>query len=180
VTRLTLHPHNPYHIYTDDTFYFITGAILHHAPLLGPSSHKQHLQEQLLELALAYDLDLKAWIILDNHYHILFHLTIGENLSSFIRSLHTRTAVTFNQWDNQAGRQVWWNYWDWCIRNEQDYWHHFNYIHYNPIKHGCVQQLRDWPYSSLFTYLETEGREWVDDCWRSYPVREFQVENDDF
>ena len=179
-TQKTSHRHNPTHIYPDDTSYFVTGAILYHAHLLALATYKQYLQEQLLKLAPAYGLDLKAWVILNNHYHALFYLENGENLSGFLRRFHAKTATTFNEWDNQPGRQVWWNYWDWCIRNEGDFWRHFNYIHYNPIKHGYVQHLRDWPYSSLFTYLAHEGHEWLDDCWRSYPVREFQVENDDF
>jgi len=180
LTLSTSNPHTPTHIYADNTNYFVTGTILHHAHLLAPAAHKQYLQEEVLNLAPDYGLDIKAWVILNNHYHILFRLVDGEKLPHFINRFHSKTATTFNQWDNQAGRQVWWNYWDWCICNEQDYWRHFNYIHYNPIKHGYVEQLRDWPYSSLLTYLETEGREWVDDCWRSYPIREFQVEKDDF
>jgi putative transposase len=172
-------PHNPLHIYTDNVFYFVTGTILHHAHLLAPTLYKQHLQEQLLDLASQYGLDMKAWVILDNHYHLLFSLANGENLTRFIKRLHSKTATTFNQADRQPGRQVWWNYWDWCIRNERDYWQHFNYIHYNPLKHGYVQQLREWPHSSLFTYLVAEGKEWLDDCWRSYPIKEFQVDNDD-
>lgn len=180
MVRITSHLHNPTHIYSDNTYYFVTGTTLHHEPLFALNSHKQHIQEQLLELVVAYNLEMKAWVILNNHYHTLFHLVDGEKLSSFVRSLHTRTAITFNQWNKQSSRQVWWNYWDWCIRDERDYWQYFNYIHYNPIKHGYVQQLRDWPYSSLFFYLETKGREWLDDCWRSYPIREFQIDKDDF
>lgn len=173
-------PNHPPHIYADDTLYFLTAATLQRAHLFNPASYKTHLQEQLLELAPDYGFDLRAWVILDNHYHILFHLAEGDKLSRFLQRLHAKTATSFNSWDNQVGRQVWWNYWDWCIRNERDYWMHFNYIHYNPIKHGYVQRLRDWPYSSLFVYLEEHGREWLDDCWRSYPIREFEIEDDDF
>ena len=37
------------------------------------------------------------------------------------------------------------HYWE----DERDYQRHFNYIHYNPLKHGHVQRLVDWPYSSF-------------------------------
>ncbi len=170
----------PPHIYTDDTLYFVTAATLNRAHLLSPSSHKPHLQEQLLTLAPDYNIDLKAWVILNNHYHILFHLTDANKLRRFFQRLHAKTATNFNLWEQQSGRQVWWNYWDRCIRNERDYWTRFNYIHYNPIKHNYVQRLRDWPFSSLFLYLEEQGREWIDDCWRSYPIKEFELDDDDF
>ncbi len=100
----TSNPHTPTHIYADDTSYFVTGTILHHAHLLASITYKQHLQEELLNLAPDYGLDLKAWVILNNHYHILFHLTNSDNLPRFFRRLHAKTATTFNQWDNQPGR----------------------------------------------------------------------------
>ena len=117
---------HPPHIFADDSLYFVTVALLYRSPLLAPPTHKPHLQEQLLTLAPDYGVDLKAWVILDTHYHILSHLAEGDKLSRFFQRLHAKTATTFNQWDRQIGRQVWWNYWDWCIRNDRDYWTHFN------------------------------------------------------
>ena len=29
-----------------------------------------------------------------------------------------------------------------------------DYIHFNPVKHGHVSQVRDWPYSSFHRYVE--------------------------
>ena len=172
--------HRPLHIYADDTYYFVTGSTLYRSHLLTPITHKPSLQERILTLASTYKLKIDAWVILNNHYHLLFYLATGENLPRFFKHLHGQTSTDFNKWDDQLGRQFWYNYWDWCIRDERDYWQHFNYIHYNPVKHGYVQQLRDWPFSSLFGYLENKGREWLDDCWRSYPIREFELEDDDF
>ena len=40
---------------------------------------------------------------------------------------------------------------------------HVNYIHYNPIKHGLVEDLRDWPYSSFHHYVQNGqiGENWA-------------------
>ncbi len=35
------------------------------------------------------------------------------------------------------------------IRDDHDYGAHFDYIHFNPIRHGLVAQPADWPYSSF-------------------------------
>lgn len=35
------------------------------------------------------------------------------------------------------------------IRNDRDYENHMNYIHYNPVKHGLLQCVNDWPYSTF-------------------------------
>jgi len=29
-----------------------------------------------------------------------------------------------------------------------------DYIHYNPVKHGLVQKVKDWPYSTFHRYLK--------------------------
>lgn len=35
------------------------------------------------------------------------------------------------------------------IRNAADYRAHMDYVHYNPVKHGLVSRVRDWPYSTF-------------------------------
>lgn len=35
------------------------------------------------------------------------------------------------------------------IRDERDFNQHMNYIHYNPVKHGLVRQVAEWPYSTF-------------------------------
>jgi len=31
---------------------------------------------------------------------------------------------------------------------------HVDYIHYNPVKHGLVTRVSDWPHSSFHRYVE--------------------------
>jgi len=35
-------------------------------------------------------------------------------------------------------------FWEHVIRDENDYEKHVNYIHYNPVKHGYVNNLINW------------------------------------
>jgi hypothetical protein len=35
-----------------------------------------------------------------------------------------------------------------------DYNRHVNYIHWNPVIHGHVQNVIDWPYSSFHRYVK--------------------------
>jgi hypothetical protein len=39
------------------------------------------------------------------------------------------------------------------IRDEVDFERHVNYIHFNPVKHGLVTRVADWPYSSFHRYV---------------------------
>jgi putative transposase len=35
------------------------------------------------------------------------------------------------------------------LRDEGDFARHADYIHFNPVKHGHVNRVHDWPYSSI-------------------------------
>ena len=44
-------------------------------------------------------------------------------------------------------------YWEHAIRNDADFERHVDYIHYNPVKHGLVTRVADWPFSSFHRYV---------------------------
>lgn len=40
-------------------------------------------------------------------------------------------------------------FWEHTIRNERDMQTHYDYIHYNPVKHGYVDSVDQWKWSSI-------------------------------
>jgi putative transposase len=40
-------------------------------------------------------------------------------------------------------------YWEHTLRDADDFARHIDYIHVNPVKHGHVKRVRDWPFSSF-------------------------------
>lgn len=40
-------------------------------------------------------------------------------------------------------------YWENQIRDDNDLQRHVDYIHYNPVKHSLVNQVKDWPHSTF-------------------------------
>jgi len=51
-------------------------------------------------------------------------------------------------------RGVWQRrFWEHTIRDEEDLEAHFDYIHYNPVKHGLVQRPHEWPWSSFHRWV---------------------------
>lgn len=46
-------------------------------------------------------------------------------------------------------------YWEHLLRDEADWRHHLDYLHGNPDKHGLVQAVADWPWSSFHRYAAT-------------------------
>jgi putative transposase len=50
--------------------------------------------------------------------------------------------------------------WEHSIRSDGDLAHHVNYVHYNPVKHGHVEAMDDWPYSSWHRWKVESGHHW--------------------
>jgi putative transposase len=56
----------------------------------------------------------------------------------------------------QKGERGIWQrrFWEHWIRDEDDFKHHVDYVHINPVKHGLVTRVVDWPYSSFHRYVQ--------------------------
>jgi putative transposase len=39
------------------------------------------------------------------------------------------------------------------IRDDEDFNRHVDYIHWNPVKHGWVKSVAEWPHSSFHDYV---------------------------
>jgi putative transposase len=52
-------------------------------------------------------------------------------------------------------RGVWQpRYWEHVVRDDDDFKRCLDYLHWNPVKHKLVSRVRDYPWSSLFKYVE--------------------------
>ena len=162
-------PHRPPHLYVDDTWYFITASVVDKARILSSDRHLNLWTQSFRELIAEFNTKLAAWVVLANHYHFLFLPRHGLELGKFMKRLNGRTSKELNALDNVKGRTVWYSYWDTCIRGERDFWMRFNYIHYNPVKHGYVERMEDWRFSSYHQYAGEESN-WLKDNWQEFPV----------
>jgi putative transposase len=106
---------------------------------------------------------VNAIAILPDHLHTLWTLPAGDNdypgRWRAIKSMFTRGCIKKGiiMRRNAKGEYDLWRrrYWEHTIRNDIDYERHVNYIHYNPVKHGLVKNVSDWPYSSFHHYVRS-------------------------
>ena len=57
-------------------------------------------------------------------------------------------------------RGVWQRrFWEHTIEDDDDFDAHFDYLHYNPVKHGYVQSPSDWEYSSFHRWVKASHYE---------------------
>jgi putative transposase len=141
----------PAHSYVDDAPYFITAATHQHQKLLD-DENKAYLRDILHTVFAEYGWTLDAWVILDNHYHLLGNSRKGRDLTRIINKIHNQTAQRINQRfppRHRASPYIWCNYWDYNPRNEREYNARLCYLLNNPRQHGYVERLQDWPWSSF-------------------------------
>ncbi|MDD3888196.1 MAG: transposase [Patescibacteria group bacterium] len=98
------------------------------------------------------DFQLYAFCLLYDHYYFLIQPAKKRKIEDVIRHINGIFANQYNKFTNNSGQIVQRKFWDHIIRNEKDFEEKINYIHGNPIKHGIVDDLERWPYSSYYNY----------------------------
>jgi putative transposase len=98
-----------------------------------------------------------AIVVLPDHLHAI--LTLPEGDADFpgrwrrIKSLFSRhvSEHATGLAPNRKGEHALWQrrFWEHTVRDDADFSGHFDTIHFNPVRHGLVSRVRDWPHSSL-------------------------------
>jgi putative transposase len=166
-------PHAPPHPIRDGSYYLLTAACYEHRCHMQTAERRGEVLDRLAQGLASITALLHAWVVLPNHYHLLVQIDDVSALPFIFRGVHGSTAREWNLEDGSEGRKVWYRWTDRAIRSERHYYTTLNYMHFNPVKHGCVVSPYDWGDSSVHWYLKHEGREWLKDCWLHYPVRNF-------
>jgi putative transposase len=104
-----------------------------------------------------------AICILPEHLHAIWTLPEGDidyskrwNLikGGFSRYLPS-SAVRSPSKIAKREKGIWQRrYWEHAIRDDADLVRHVDYIHFNPVKHGFVSRVCDWPHSSFHRFVE--------------------------
>ena len=94
--------------------------------------------------------DLIAYCLLYDHLHLLIGLPYEDNsFSQKVRSIKRSTTLGIRKSLGKPDLVIWQNrFWEHTIRDEEDFKNHFDYVHYNPVKHGYVNDYADWVWSS--------------------------------
>jgi REP-associated tyrosine transposase len=102
--------------------------------------------------------DVAAIVILPDHLHAIWTLPPDDaDFSIRWRLIKTRFAKSLPnlEWRTEVRwargeRGIWQRrFWEHLIRDDEDYARHVEYCYINPIKHGLVRGVRDWPHSSF-------------------------------
>lgn len=125
--------------------------------------HIDFLREVVAKIKKTHPFTIHAWVVLPEHMHCVIELPEGDDDFStrwmLIKMLFSK-GIPKNERRSRTriGRRergVWQRrYWEHLIRDERDYLAHVDYVHINPVKHGLVEHVKDWPYSTFHKMVE--------------------------
>ncbi|MEO6839554.1 MAG: transposase [Bradyrhizobium sp.] len=101
---------------------------------------------------------IDAVVVLPDHIHAVWTLPPGDaDFSLRWRLIKSHFAKALPKQERRSAvrvarneRGIWQRrFWEHLIRDETDYARHVEYCYVNPLKHGLVTRVCDWPHSSF-------------------------------
>jgi putative transposase len=147
--------------------FFFTVVTFQRLRFLTEQRSRISLRESISEVRQKYPFIIEAWVLLPDHLHTIW--TLPEDDADYskrwglIKREFSKRARSFLHEDRLMGQSkekhrecaIWQRrFWEHQVRNEEDLHRHLDYIHYNPVKHGLVANVADWPYSTFHRFVK--------------------------
>jgi putative transposase len=120
--------------------------------------HVDALRDAVERTRKKYPFVIDAFVVLPDHVHAIWTLPPEDaDFSSRRRLIKSRFAKALPKHERLSDvrracgeRGIWQRrFWEHLIRDEADYARHVEYCYINPVKHGWVTRVSDWPHSSF-------------------------------
>ena len=84
-----------------------------------------------------------AMVVMPDHLHCIWRLP-PDDADFSTRWMLIKQGMSYRLRGRIGVKHLWQN----------RFWEHTHYIHFNPVKHGHVAQVLDWPYSTFHRYVK--------------------------
>lgn len=142
------------------TYFFTVNLLERRRRLLV--EHIDALRASFAAACVVRPFDVMAIAVLPDHLHCVWQLPEGDGdnadrwkriKTAFSRRLPSGEYLSAVR-RARSERGIWQRrYWEHLVRDEEDLARHIDYVHINPVKHGLVERVIEWPYSSFHAYV---------------------------
>lgn len=145
--------------------YFFTVNLLQRQDNDLLTRHIDILRETVTSVRQRHPFTIHGWVVLPDHLHCVIELPTNDadfatrwrlikmGFSKALPPTERRSSVRLKRGE----RGIWQRrFWEHLIRDEADFRAHMDYVHINPVKHGWVKRVSNWPYST-FHHLVEQG-----------------------
>jgi putative transposase len=144
--------------YLPDAIVFVTCVTKNRYPYLKSRKDVNLFLMTLAKVNEIKPIKLLAYVILPDHFHWLMKVDDSSgNFSKIMHSVKRNFTQNYKRAHNiQISISIWQRgFWDHVIRDENDLERHFDYIHWNPVKHGYIVKPEEWPYSTYGDWVSS-------------------------
>lgn len=152
---------------TPGACYFFTVVTERRQPILTEPDVRAALRDAIAAVRLKRPFQIDGWVLLPDHLHAIWTLPEGDadfaTRWRLIKSHVTRACgtryfrpewLTAHRASKHCGTFWQHRYWEHQIRDEADFRHHMDYLHFNPVKHGLATAVADWPFSTFHRQVQ--------------------------
>lgn len=149
--------------FLQNSYVFITMVTFHRKPIL--TNNIELLRESFKHVQKFYNYEIFAVSVLPDHLHLLlkpenideYPKIISSIKHYFSRNIDMKEPNLSYSNINKREKGIWQRrYWEHTIQDEPDLYKHLDYIHYNPVKHGYANNVKNWKYSSFLKFVDKE------------------------
>lgn len=110
-----------------------------------------------------YNFEVMAICVLPDHIHMILNPNNIKEYPKIITSIKYYFSKNYDVgvetptygYTNKGEKGVFQRrYYEHSICSQEELNNHINYIHYNPVKHGLVKNVKDWEYSSFHKFVK--------------------------
>jgi len=139
-------------VYIPGGTYFFTVVTYNRKPILCTEKAIQRLKQAFQSTKSKYPFQLEGLVVMPDHLHCIWQLPEHDHDFSKRWNMikrHFSVGMT-GEVNKRREKNIWQRrFWERVIRNEDDLHNYFDYIYYNPVKHGYVNKPFDWTYSTF-------------------------------
>lgn len=141
----------PLRIQFKNALYHITSRGNERKEIFHTISDKYKFIEYLKLTKKKFRLKIYAYVLMNNHYHLLLETEL-PNLSSSMHYLNTSYTTYFNLKIGRSGHLLEGRYKSILVEKDSYLLELTRYIHLNPIRANIVDELENYPFSSYKAY----------------------------
>jgi REP-associated tyrosine transposase len=156
-------------VYVDGGTFFFTVVTYDRRPLFVNQIARELYFSSISRIQYKHPFEQIAYCILPDHIHCIWALPdndhdyslrwkLVKSKFSFLYQYRFGKSIPGNESRKKRGEVGIWQrrFWEHTIQDENDLNNHIDYIHYNPVNHGLVDDVVNWKWSSYHQF-ESEG-----------------------
>ena len=143
LARLSV-PGHPYHVIQRGN---------NRQPIFRSDADREKMRSLLAENAAQFDVAIHAYVLMDNHFHLLVTPHAHDGLPKMMQAVGRRYVRHFNDTHQRSGTLWEGRYKSALVQSERYLLACMVYLDLNPVRAGIVGRAQDYPWSSHAHYV---------------------------